>query len=291
MSKNSIIAIVIILGLAVVLVVLGFYYQTYAEGIVPVLSTNFIITSILFVIFIAVVLSLILTRKLLLIDRQEKMMELQQLHLQQIQEMMQIIKSQRHDFANHLQVVYGLLTINEPDLAQEYITNLYQDVQASGETLKLAVSELTALLMVKVGVATGKGISFRIDVQTNLDNLVVKPLDITTVVGNLINNAFEAVGELNESQRIVELKILENSRYYVFQTRNPGYMDSELRTKIFTAGFSTKSGDSERGLGLASARHILSKYRGTSIVVSSQPECGVRFTVCIPKYEGKGMIN
>lgn len=291
MNKKNIIAIVIILGLAVALVVLGFYYQTYAEGIVPVLSTNFIITSILFVIFVAVLLSLILTRKLSVIDRQERVMELQQLYIKQIQEMMQIIKSQRHDFVNHLQVVYGLLTIEQPGMAQAYIGNLYQDVQASGETLKLAIPELTALLIVKMGVATGKGISFQIDVQTNLDNLMVKPLDITTVVGNLINNAFEAVGELDASQRIVELKILENSRYYVFQTRNPGYIDNELRTKIFTAGFSTKSGGSERGLGLASAKHMLSKYRGTSIVVSSQPECGVRFTVCIPKYERQGMIN
>ena len=291
MNKKNIIAIVIILGLAVALVVLGFYYQTYAEGIVPVLSTNFIITSILFVIFVAVLLSLILTRKLSVIDRQERVMELQQLYIKQIQEMMQIIKSQRHDFVNHLQVVYGLLTIEQPGMAQAYIGNLYQDVRASGETLKLAIPELTALLIVKMVVATGKGISFQIDVQTNLDNIMVKPLDMTTVVGNLINNAFEAVGELDASQRNVELKILENSRYYVFQTRNPGYIDNELRTKIFTAGFTTKPGGSERGLGLASARYILSKYPGTSIVVSSQPECRVRFTVCIPKYKRQGMVN
>ncbi len=291
MSKNNIIAIVIILGLAVVLVVLGFYYQAYAEGIVPVLSTNFIITSILFVIFAAVLLSLILTRKLLVIDRQEKMMELQQLHLEQIQEMMQIIKSQRHDFVNHLQVVYGLLTIDKPDLAQAYISDLYYDVQTSAETLKLAIPELTALLIVKMGVATSKGILLRIDVETNLDSLNIKPLDITAVVGNIINNAFEAVEELDTSQRDVALKILENSRYYVFQTRNSGYIDNELKSKIFTAGFSTKPGGSERGLGLASAKHILSKYRGASIVVSSQPECGVRFTVCIPKNERQGMIN
>lgn len=286
MSKNKAIAIVTILGLAVILIVLGFYYQSYAEGIVSTVSRNFIVVSILFIIFAAVILSLILSRKLFVIARQEKMMELQQRHIEQIQEMVQVIKSQRHDFVNHLQVVYGLLTIDKPEQAEEYIGDLYQDVQIKGEILKLAIPELTALLMVKMGVATGKGILLRIDVETNLDSLGVKPLDITTVLGNLINNAIEAVDGLDVSRKIVELKILENSRYYIFQTRNPGHIDNKLKEKIFSAGFSTKEGDSERGLGLASAKYILNKYRGASIVMSNQAECRVRFTVCIPKHAG-----
>ncbi len=286
MSKNNIIAVAIILGLAVILIVLGFYYQSYAEGIVSTVSRSFIAASILFVIFAAVVLSLVLSRKLLVIARQEKIMELQHLHLEQIQEMVQVIKSQRHDFVNHLQVVYGLLTIDKPEQAKEYIGDLYQDVQIKGKILKLAVPELTALLMMKMGVATGKGVLLRIDVETNLDGLGVKALDITAVLGNPINNAIEAVEGLDVPRRIVELKILENSRYYIFQTRNPGHIDNKLKAKIFTAGFSTKPKDSERGLGLASAKYILNKYQGASIVVSNQAECRVRFTVCIPKHAG-----
>ena len=182
--------IIVILGLAVILIVLGFYYQFYLEGEVPTLDQNFIVYSILLVILAAVLLSLTLTQKLLFIAKQERLFELQQYHIEQLQEMNKIIKTQRHDFVNHLQIVYGLMQLGQVEEAQSFISELYTEVQISGEVLRLAIPELSALLLVKTGVATSRNISFRIEVRSDLSQINVRPFDLVAIVGNLINSTF-----------------------------------------------------------------------------------------------------
>ncbi len=281
MKRDKLIPIALVLGLGVVFVALGSYFQPYA-GQVAVLPRYFSITAILFIIFTAMLLSLLFSRNLLVLAKQKRTMELQSIYIGHLQELMQVIKAQRHDFINHLQVVYGLLQIGENDQAEEYIGELYQDIHVSGEILRLAIPELTALLMVKMGVATAKGISLDMRIESDLKGLEVRPLDIAAIVGNLLNNALEAVEDFNPPLRTVSLRINANSRYFIIQTRNPGFIPEEIRTQVFKAGFSTKAGNRERGVGLASVKHLVEKGHG-KIVLSSHPQSGTRFSVCFPK--------
>jgi len=278
-NANKIIAI---LGLAVILIVLGFYYQYYLQGEIPAIDQNFIIYSILLLILTAVMLSLTLTQKLLFIAKQEKLFELQQYHIEQLQEMNKIIKTQRHDFVNHLQTVYGLMQLGEVEEAQSFIRELYTEVQISGEVLRLAIPELSALLLVKTGLATSRNISFRIEVRSDLSHLKVRPFDLVLIMGNLINNALEAVENLTAAERNIQLQVFENSRFFIIQTRNPGFIPPNLRNMIFTPGFSTKSDSTDRGLGLASIKHLTETYKGF-VVVSSHLHKGTCFTVGFPK--------
>ncbi len=274
--------IIVILGLAVILIVLGFYYQFYLEGEVPTLDQNFIVYSILLVILAAVLLSLTLTQKLLFIAKQERLFELQQYHIEQLQEMNKIIKTQRHDFVNHLQIVYGLMQLGQVEEAQSFISELYTEVQISGEVLRLAIPELSALLLGKTGVATSRNISFRIEVRSDLSQINVRPFDLVAIMGNLINNALEAVENLPVAERRVQFQVFENTGYFIMQTRNPGFIPRDLRAMIFTPGFSTKSDSTDRGLGLASIKHLTETYNGF-VVVSSNLHKGTCFTVGFPK--------
>jgi sensor histidine kinase regulating citrate/malate metabolism len=274
--------IILILGLAVILIVLGFYFQFYLQGSVPTLNHNFIVYSILLVILAAVLLSLTLTQKLLFIAKQERLFELQQYHIEQLQEMNQIIKTQRHDFVNHFQTVYGLIQLGEVEEAQSFIRELYIEVQISGEVLRLAIPELSALLLVKTGVATSRNISFKIEVRSDLSKINVRPFDLVAIIGNLINNALEAVENLPVTERKVQFQVFENTGSFIMQTRNPGFIPRELRTMIFTPGFSTKSNSKDRGLGLASIKHLVESYKGF-VVVSSHLNKGTCFSVGFPK--------
>ena len=271
----------IILSLSVGLVVLGFYYQFFIER--KQLPLDSILTPLLLVILVAVVLSLSLSWKMLSAARQEKLVELQQFHITNLLEMTQIIKAQRHDFVNHLQVIYGLVNLGHTDQTQDYIQTLYKDVQVTNNILQLAFPELSALLLVKTGVATARNISLEIIQKSDLSSLMVPPMELVTVVGNLLNNAMEAVENLEPNLKTVKLKIYENSGLYIIQTQNPGYMPPEIKNKIFEPGFSTKTGD--RGTGLASVKYQVEKHNGM-VLVSSHPENGTRFTICYPR--GKG---
>ena len=282
MKKDSLTKAIIILGLGVAFGVLGSYFRIFTLGIETAVSKGSIIIIILTIISLGMLLSLLITYNLFAFEKQERTMERQQLYIAHLQEMMQVIKAQRHDFINHLQVVYGLLQIGENNQALEYITDLYQDIQVSGEILRLAIPELIALLMVKMGVATARGISLSIAVESDLKELAIKPLDIAAIVGNLINNALEAVEELDAEQKKVDIKVTENEHYFILQTCNPGYIAPEIRKLIFTSGFSTKQGSSERGLGLSSVENMVKKYGG-KIVLDSHLEEEISFTVCFPK--------
>ncbi len=169
------------------------------------------------------------------------------------------------------------------DQIKPYMNTLYKDVQVASDVLQLAVPELSALLLVKAGVAAGRNISLEIDQQSDLAALNVPSMEIATVVGNLLNNAMEAVENLNPDLRTVKLKIYEKPEFYIIQTQNPGYMPPEIKNKLFELGFSTKPGD--RGIGLASVKYQVEKHNGM-VLVSSHPENGTRFTVCYPRRRG-----
>lgn len=278
-NKDTLFVILTILLLAVILVTLGFYFQRLGE-IGYVVSSELAVVVINAVIFIMVLVLLVISRKLFLLEKQEKFLKVQELYIEHLQELVRVTKAQRHDFINHLQVVYALLKTGQIEKAQKYIENLYHDVRISGEILRVNVPELAALLLVKMGIASLKNISFTIEVESNLKMLRIKPLELNTVVGNLVDNAFEAVEPLAADKKKVTLRVFKTGKHFVFQTSNPGFIEKELRDKIFEPGFSTKPGSS--GIGLASVKLVVEK-NGGKILVSSGKDRGTKFTVIFPK--------
>lgn len=237
----------------------------------------FFFLSIMVAICLAVVIARILVRN----ARQERVVEMQKLHIEHLQEMMRVIRTQRHDFVNHLQSVYGLMQLGEVKEAQSLISDLYKDIKISGEVLRLAVPELTALLMVKTGVAASRNISINIEVLSDLSSLKVRPLDMVAILGNMLNNAIEAVEDIDQPPGEVALRIFEDSRSIVFETHNPGYIPEAIQTKIFEPGFSTKAGGENQGLGLASIASLAQKYKGQVNFVSHPVE-GTTFKISFP---------
>ncbi len=280
-NRNNLFTIFVILLSAVVLATLGYYFQCLAESGGAV-SPELAVVVINVLIFSTVPVLLVMSRKLFLLERQEKLVKVQELYMGHLQELVRVTRAQRHDFVNHLQVVYALLKTGKTEKAQRYIENLYHDVRISGEILRVNIPELAALLLVKMGIASLKNISFTIEVDANLNMLRVKAIDLNTVVGNLVDNAFEAVESLTADKRTVALRIFETGKHFVFQTVNPGFIEKEFRNKIFEPGFSTKAGN--RGFGLASMKSVVEKYGG-KVLVSSFKDRGTKFTVLFPRQQ------
>ncbi len=277
---------VMLLSMTVMLVVLAFYCQFYLEGSTPPYSSKSIVFVLFATLVIAVVLSLTLTWKMLYIRNQITLAEMQNDNINNLNSMMHIIKAQRHDFINHLQVIYGLLKLGENQQIESYISGMYKDVQLTSDILQLAIPELGAFLLMQTSIAAASDISLEIEQETDLAGLTVPSLELIAVVGNLLKNAIEAVEDLAPEKRKVRLKIFERSKYYIIQTQNFGWIPHELKNKIFESGFSTKSGPFERGIGLASVKFQVEKCRGI-VLLSSHPEYGTRFTICYPKEKGR----
>jgi sensor histidine kinase regulating citrate/malate metabolism len=229
-----------------------------------------------------VVLSFLIFKKLIQAEYQDQLAQEQTRRLESMQELVSDIRGQRHDFISHLQTVYGLLQLNKPESAQEYLTEVVREVRVSAQLVKLDQPEVGALIQAKATQATTRNINLNLAIQSRLSALPIRPFHLNRVLGNLLDNAFDAVMTLEPAERFVRLDISEDDKNFTFSVLNAGpEIEEKTRQAVFKQGFSTK--DPGRGLGLAISREIVEQYGGT-IQVSSPPTV---FTVKIPRPEAK----
>ena len=205
---------------------------------------------------------------------QDSMMNLEQLNYE--------LRAARHDYLNHLQVVYGLVELEEYDELKEYIEPVYKEMMKTGKALKTSKPALNALLRAKMEEAEHKQIDVYVEVKSNLRKLCIEDWQLCKVLSNLIDNAITALNEIAEEKKI-EIDINESKDRYIFTVANNGpVIPEEMLSSIFKKGFSTKKQDGH-GLGLAIVSDILRDNRGTIEVKSEEKRTA--FTVSFQKGE------
>lgn len=177
------------------------------------------------------------------------------------------LRAQRHDFMNHVQVVYSLLEMDERQAAISYLETVYRDLQRVGKSLKTRVPAVNALLAAKLSDCEDRGVAAELTVDSPWDRLPMEGWEICRVLGNLIDNALDAL-EGRENPRL-RICLGETLREYTFLVANNGpQIPPELSERAFQAGYSTKS--SGRGMGLSIVRELM-HARGGEIRLESEP--------------------
>ncbi|MDD3654495.1 MAG: GHKL domain-containing protein [Desulfotomaculaceae bacterium] len=199
--------------------------------------------------------------------------------LNQIEQLINSSRKQRHDFYHQLQTVYGLLESGSYERARDFAKNYFTTVLTTRELIKTDNLSISALLNTKVALAEAQDIDLEITVECSLRELPLAPLEASSLLGNLIDNALEAVKENTGGRRQVEVSINWEHGAYLITCANPGdTIAPEVVKNFFKSDFTTKEGHS--GLGLAIIKDIVTKYRGSVDVSSEDQE--ITFTVEIP---------
>jgi len=187
--------------------------------------------------------------------------------LRRVESLVDTIRAQRHDFSNHLQTAYGLLEIGAYQEAREYIASTVADIAVNLDLVHIDNLGIAALLYIKTAMAHKDGVRFELRVNAPLKDLPLTVKDSNVILGNLIDNALEAVSNLPENQRFIELVAFKDVTNYVLEIKNSRLItDPALSTNIFIPGLSTK--DRERGFGLYSVKQTLDKYHGRIQVIN-----------------------
>lgn len=173
------------------------------------------------------------------------------------------LRAQRHEFSNRLHTIAGLLQTGHHVEAVEYLHTLSAPSLAAVDTPGDAVRDpyLRAFLAAKTAVAAEKGVRLDLGDESWLPSRVVSPVEVTTVVGNLIDNAIEAARLGAARPAWVEIVLAaEGATLHMSVADSGGGVDEPIRETIFTQGVST-NGDG-RGLGLALARQAAHSLGG-----------------------------
>ena len=195
-----------------------------------------------------------------------------------LEELNSTLRGQRHDYLNHLQVVYGMMELNEYEDLHNYLEPVYKDMLKTGKALKTSKPAINALLKAKMGEAERKDIDVYVEVKSDLKELRVADWEICKVLSNLIDNAMTALEGQSNGKKI-EIDITETKEEYVFSVSNNGPMiPIEVQEHIFKQGFTTKL-EEGHGMGLFIVQNVLKENAGSISVASDEKETAfvVRF--------------
>ena len=197
------------------------------------------------------------------------------------------MRANNHDFTNKLHVILGLIQMGMYDKAISYIENITIVQRSAISKIMNAVQEpaVAALLIGKTARASELNIRFVLRegcFYSNADMQLPSEL-LVTILGNLIENAFEAMNDNMDYdvQKELIFGIYSRPGAVLITTDDTGVGISEGNLqRIFDNGFSTKG--EGRGTGLYQVKEMVERYGGM-ISVESQEGVGSSFTVSFTK--------
>ncbi|MCP2237359.1 ATP-binding protein [Prauserella halophila] len=180
------------------------------------------------------------------------------------------LRAQTHEFANRIHTVSGMLELGAVPEARRYLAELSATTTEASTRVSehLADTALAALVLAKSAQAAEQGVDFELAALSDVPAELPQRLrdDALIVVGNLVDNALDAVGSTGWIELFVRLHDDEHHLLEVRVTDSGPGIDPELGDDVFTAGVSTKDrtpgGDGARGLGLALVRQACTRWGG-----------------------------
>ena len=192
------------------------------------------------------------------------------------------LRAQSHEFMNKMHVVLGLTHMKQYEELQKYISGMVSEHQYEiGGVMKRIKSPVFAgFLLGKLSYAREKNIKLIISEDSYMPEIDDESIthELITIVGNLIDNALEAV--TNCEKKRVEVKIQHGDILTItVQDTGKGIQEKEIE-ELFTKGYSTK-GDN-RGYGLYLVKESIQRING-EIHMHSLVGKGTTITIEIPK--------
>jgi CitB family two-component system sensor histidine kinase MalK len=192
------------------------------------------------------------------------------------------LRAQSHEFMNKLHVILGLVHLERYEKLSEYINQISDSLQneVGYITSKVKDPALAGFILGKMSYAR----EFGAELSFTGEGILPEPInqevthELITILGNLIDNALEALIEQENKKLSVHFDYYDHELSFEVADNGPG-INEETAGRVFTKGFSTK-GDN-RGIGLFLVKRSLEKLHGDIDLFTKAGE-GTRFILTIP---------
>ncbi len=157
------------------------------------------------------------------------------------------IKSIYHDMKNHI-----LLLESEREEKQEWISDIKKKIMKYEDFYRTGNRFLDVILRDKIEMAQSDNIHIEDDI--NMDGIkMFDPFDISTIFGNLLDNAIEACKLVQEiERRVINISARRKNQLLIILVKNPKPEDRERKMR--------KKG--VHGYGLRNVNDVVKKYGG-----------------------------
>lgn len=211
--------------------------------------------------------------------------------LNAVETMAGALRAQRHEFANRLHAISGLLAHGEVERAGSYVGEIIDSGPVREPVTNItAVTDayLRAFIGAKGIQSHERGVALRVGESTAVFGTLAEAQDVTAILGNLIDNAIEAAVMAPTAERWVEVDLLSDGRALHLAVADSGAgllpgMD------VFAQGTTSSArGDADEhghGLGLGLARRLARLIGGDLWVAhpgGEEPGIGAVFAVRLP---------
>ncbi len=171
------------------------------------------------------------------------------------------IRRVKHDMKNHLLVIEELAKAKNYDELLSYTSELNRQISSADLFYRTGNDIADAILSDKNNKASLRGIILK--VSGDLYGCTLNPADLCTVIGNLLDNAIEAVGgfyglDTDDETRTIVFEMRKNNNFLLLTETN--YSPEPIIRKGDKIVSSKNSDD--HGFGIYNIKNVVAKYDG-----------------------------
>ena len=176
-------------------------------------------------------------------------------HLNEVRSIHKEMRGYKHDFHHHLQTLKGQLEAGEVDRALAYIEQLDNQLMNVDTLLKTGNVSLDAILSAKIAQAKAENIA--VTVKANVpDQLTISDLELSIIIGNLLDNAIEACQTIPD-ERFIRIYMTMKGKMLYFSMLNAAGAKRKKTGSLFAT-----HKDGVHGFGLRRTEAILEEHCG-----------------------------
>lgn len=164
-----------------------------------------------------------------------------------------------HDLHNHIEAIYQCLTQGDIQEAVRYCEDLRTPVREISQNIWTGDKAIDYLISSKMALAEQEQIKTKANIEYP-HNTNIRSVDLTTILGNLLDNALEAADTAPDELRFLNLTIRRINAMLIIKVENGyGNAPAENDGKLATS----KADKASHGWGLKSVQTAADHYDGT----------------------------
>lgn len=215
--------------------------------------------------------------------------------LTQVQQHTDSLRVLRHEFSNRLATISGLIQMGELDEVQQLIAQENTSKQKLLDFIHqhIHLPQVAGLLLGKSLRAKELNISLMFDSTCQLHSLNsrLSETELCAILGNLIDNAFDATQHNPDSNCIVNVLITDAGDDLVIEISDNGTgLAPDLIDEIWKKGVSNKQDSDNHGIGLYLVHRYVTHANGFILVDNAELQ-GCIFSVFIPNKCKNNPVN